>query len=209
MMNSLIRKIPVCLLLALLQTSAGICQEAERERLAILPFGIQGLSPEEGVQLRQNFAEALGESMRFNILPLVAMRSILEEAGLKKIDDCSTLPCLAQLGTILGVDKVASVTVAHLGQGFALHIQLVDASDASLQYDERVDYPGAFNNLLSVVMPEQGRKLGGAEFGTGTRWYVIAAAVLVGAGLIYWIYTTFASTSSTQTQFAGPAPAPK
>jgi TolB-like protein len=208
-MKSLVGKIWVCFLLALVQTSGGICQETERERLAILPFTTEGLSPEQGVQLRQSFAEALGGTTRFNILPLVAMRSILEEAGVKKTDDCTTLPCLAQLGKILGVDRVASVTVGHPGEGFALHIRLVDASDASLLYDEAVNYPGTYNDLLSVFMPEQGRKLGATEFGTGTRWYVIAAALIVGGGLIYWIYTTFAATSSTQSQSTGPIPSPK
>jgi TolB-like protein len=207
--NSLVGKIWFCLLLALVQSSAGICQETERERLAILPFTTEGLSPEQGIQLRQSFAEALVETRHFNILPLVAMKSILDDAGVKKIDDCTTLPCLAQLGKILGVDKVTSVTVAHQGEAFALHIQLVDASDASLLYNQTVDYPGTYNDLVSVVMPEQGRKLGTTEFGTGIRWYVVAAAVIAGAGIIYWIYSTFASTSSTQSQSTVPITSPQ
>jgi hypothetical protein len=209
-MNSVTAKTSVCLLLALLQTSVGICQDREPERLAVLPFEVQGLSPEEGAQLRQQFVEGLRESRRFNILPAPAMSSILEEAGLKNIESCNTLPCLAQLGKILGVEKVVYAKVDRQASGFALRVQLVDASDASLLYDESVNYPGEFSGLLSVIAPEQGRKLSGAQFrGPGLRWYVIAAAVLVGVGVIYWIYTTFASTSSTQTDLTGPAPAAK
>jgi TolB-like protein len=177
--------------------------------LAVLPFEIEGLSPEEGVQVRQQFVQALQESMRYNILPLAAMRSILEEAGLKRIETCNTPPCLAQLGKILGVEKVVYGKVARQASGFALRIQLLDASDASRMYDESLNYAGEFSGLLAVAAPEQGRKLGGAQFGTGLRWYVITAAVLVGVGVIYWIYTTFASTSSTQTELTGPAPAAK
>jgi hypothetical protein len=208
-MNSTAHEILTCLLLVLAQTTIGIGQDEQRERLAVLPFEVVDLPPDQGVQLREQFIEGLRESARYDILPTAATSSLLEDAGLKKIETCNSLPCLAQLGKILGVEKVVYVKVVRRAQAFALHVELVDASDASLLYEESANYPGEFSRLMSLGAPEQGRKLGEAQFGTGLRWYVIAAAVLVGAGVIYWIYTTFASTSSTQTQLTGPAPAPK
>ena len=215
-MKSTSTKIVAGLLLALFLSSIGICQDArvvklsgDEERVAVLPLGTQGLSSDQARLLWQRFADALGESGRFNVLPENAMASIFEASGLKKIDSCTSLPCLAQLGKILGVVKIVRVDALHLEERYVLHIQLVDASDATLLHDEKVDFTGYFNDLLSVVVPEQANKLTTARLGTGIQWYYIAGAVLVGVGVIYWIYTTFASSSNSQTQIAAPTPGPK
>jgi len=204
MTSSLVRPLGFSLLLAILQISIGLCQDSSRERVAILPFEIRGITPEEGLQLRQRLAETLGESPQLDILPPAAMKSILESAGLKNIDSCNTLPCLAQLGKVLDVGTVVHVSVDRWRERFVMHSRLVRASDAALLYNERVDYSGDFNTFLSTVILEQGRRLTGARYDTGSKWYLVAAAVLVGVGVIYWIYTSFAKSSITDPAVSGP-----
>jgi TolB-like protein len=206
MKSPLRSKIATGLLLAILQTSAGICQNTtaagesgDQRGVVVLPFEIRGLSPEQGAQLRARFIEGLSESKHLDVLPDDVMKSMLAEANLHSIDSCNTLPCLAQLGKVLHVEDVIHVSVDRWEERYILLVRLVRSSDAALLYNERTDYTGELNNFMSVVTPEQGRKLGYAYLDKSPNWYLIAAAVLVGVGLIYWIYTTWAASSSSQT----------
>jgi len=196
--------IPRLILLVLFQVSAGISQKelaagtsANREQLAVLPFEVRGLTTHQGFQLTHRFAEALGESMRFNILPATAVESAIEGSGVKDIDSCNSLPCVAQWGKVLGAEKVVRVGVTLREQRYVVHIQLVRSSDAALLYDERVDHSGDFETLSTVVVPEQGRKLSAAFLDKKPSWVIIGAAMLVGVGLIFWLFTTFGSMESS------------
>jgi TolB-like protein len=216
MINSICDKIMTFCVLTLFSTSLGICQNPQRveptgdERgVAVLPFEIRGLTPDQGMRLRVQFTEALAESKRFDILPDDAFKSLLANAGLTKIDSCNTVACLAQLGKILHVEKVVHVSADRWDQRYILHIRLVNAADGKLLYDERVDFTGAFDEFLSAVTPEQGRKLSHAFLDTGPNWYLIAACVLVGVGLIYWIYSTWASSDSSETGGTHSNPTPQ
>ena len=197
--------VPSVLCLALLSTAAP-GQSTDKERLAILPPLTKGFTADEALQLHQRFAEAVDESMRYEIPPLAAIRNRLAEKGLRNIDSCTTSACLAELGKILGAEKVGYVSATRHEQRFVLHIQVVKSSDASLLYDERVDYTGEFSTLLTDVIPAQGRKLGKAYLDKGTPWYYVAGAALVGVGLIYWIFVSWGSSTGPDSDNATPHP---
>ena len=180
-------------------------QENEREIVVILPFETRGLSSDEKTELRHRFAEAFGESMRFDVLSVSAYTSALERSGLKNIDSCNTRPCLGQLGVMLGVPKVVHVSVDRWRERFIVHTRLVRSSDSALLYDERADHTGEYATLLSTVIPEQGRKLSTARLDSGTNWYFVAAAVLAGVVMIYMIYNSFARSSDTDATISGPS----
>lgn len=206
-MNFVRQKITVLLALSLTLVTIGVCQNAQHvertgdERgVAVLPFEIRGLTPDEGMRLRGRFTEALAESRRFEILPDDAFKSLLANVGLTKIDSCNTVACLAQLGKILHVEKVVQVSADRWDQRYILHIRLVNAADGKLLYDERVDYSGDFNTLLTTIAPDQGRKLAAAFLDKKPDWLLIGAAVLVGVGLIYWLFKTFGSMDSSVPQ---------
>lgn len=208
---SLLRMMFVCFVLVVLQANTTICQNVTvvetsgaGERVVVLPFETRGVSPDEGLRLKQKFAEILEESKRFDVMPDNVLKNNLELSSLSKIDSCNTLPCLAQLGKVLNVEKIVHVSVDQWKDRYVIHIRLVGASDAALLYDERVDYTGDFSSLLSTVVPEQARKLDSAFLDKKPNWYLIAAGVLVGVGLIYWIYSTFSAVSSTEPDTSTP-----
>jgi hypothetical protein len=216
MINSLPSKITLSFLLVVLQLSAGFSQttlsagsSGDQERLGLLPFETRGFSSEDGVRLRQSFATGLAESKRFDVMSDMVLKNNLEQAGLKNIDSCNTPPCLAQLGNVLNVEKVVHVQAERWEQRSMLHIRLVRSSDAALLYDERVDYSGDLGTLVAAIAPEQGRKLAAAFLDKKPNWILIGAAVLVGMGLIYWLFTTFGSTDSSLPQTSPPTGPPQ
>ena len=204
MINSLARRIALSFFLVAFQPIAGFSQAApsagpsrDPERLALFPFGTKGFSAEEAIRLKQNFAAGLAESKRFDIMTDMEFKNSLEQAGRTKLDSCKTPPCLAQLGKVLNVEKVVQVQAERWEQRFILHIRLVRSSDAALLYDERVDYAGDINTLSTVVVTEQGRKLAAAFLDKEPNWVLIGAALLVGLGLIFWLFKALGSLKSS------------
>jgi TolB-like protein len=161
--------------------SPGISRD-HRERLAILPFTLHGLSSEEGLQLRQRFTDALGEGDRFQV--------ILADS-LKGTDGPSDPQFLAKAGKLIGVQKVVHVDAVRREKHYVLRVRLVNVNDAALLYAERIDYMGEYASLLSDIIPEQARKLSEAHLDAKTPW--AKAAFLFGAslGAILWIFWHF------------------
>ena len=164
------------------QTESAADAHSHREKLAVLPFVLHGLSSEEGLQLTHRFAEVLGESDRFEVILADSMNGGEETSDLRS---------LAVLGKVLGVGKVVHVDVVKREKFTALRIRLVNVSDAALLYAERADYSGEFGSFLSDVIPEQARKLTQAHLDAKTPW--AKAAFLFGAclGAILWIFWYF------------------
>jgi TolB-like protein len=205
MINFIRSEIASLSILTLFSTGLGICQNTQSvgatgdERgVAVLPFETRGLAPDEGMRLQERFSEALAESKRFEIMPDETMKSMLAHVGLTRVDSCNTVACIAQLGKILHVEKVVHVGADRWDQRYILHVRLVKAADGELLYDERIDFTGAFDDFLNGVTAEQGRKLSHAFLDTAPNWYLIAACVLVGVGAIYWILSTWALSSSSE-----------
>jgi hypothetical protein len=119
------------------------------------------------------------------------MKGTSGSSGTKKFERCDTPLCIAELGKVLGVDKVIHAQATRRDEHFMLHIRLVNVSDAKLLYDERVDYSGDFGILLSEVAVQQAQKLCAAKLDIGTQWYIIAANIFLGVGAIYWIFRSF------------------
>lgn len=209
---SLSQRSNITLLLFLVVLPLGVVQSqatGDQERLLLLPFEVRGLAANEGSQLKQKFGEILGESGRFDVMQDHVLRNNLDLAGLANIDSCNTLPCLAQLGKVLDVAKVVHISLDQWRERYVMHIRLVRSSDATLLYAERVEFTGSYDELLSTVITEQARKLSAAYLDRRTSWYLIAAAVIVGIGLIYWIYSSFSPATPDNNGMPGPTPAPQ
>ena len=205
-MSSLLSQRTLYVFFAFLLAGVGICQAAlgidpreDKEKLAVLPFAIEGLDSSQNRMLQQHFEQRIRESVNFELLPEHLFRNALAQVGLTRIDACVSLPCLAQLGNILHVQKVVHVQGLHAGQRYIMQIRLVNVSNAKLLYDEPITYSGEFNMLLADAIAEHTRNIDKTYVDTGTPWYYYAAAVLVGGGIIYWLFTTWASSSSSET----------
>ncbi|MFH1738570.1 MAG: hypothetical protein ABIH23_06145 [bacterium] len=177
--------------LLVLQSSFLFGQDNVREIVAILPFEARGLSADESIQMRERFIEAFGESSRFEVLAASSFGSALEQAGFTTFDSCTSQPCLGRLGVTLGVPKVVHVSVDRWGNKFVVHTRLVRSSDSALLYDERVDFTGEYETLLSTVLPEQGGKLSMAHLDEETNWLLLVAVACFGIGMISLIFVYF------------------
>ncbi|MEK9137492.1 MAG: hypothetical protein AAB393_10250 [Bacteroidota bacterium] len=179
-----------------------------QENVAVLPFEIHGLTADEGASLAQTLREALTQSKRYNVMQVDTMMGIFAEAGIKNLESCNYSYCLADLGKVLGVQKVVHASLTRRGKLYSLRIRLLNVADATMTYDEKAEHSGEFEALLTEIVPAQARKLTETRFETETKWYVYAAAVLVGVGAIYWIYRSFSKDAGEEDSGTGP-PSPQ
>ena len=173
-------------------------------KVALLPFEVQGLSVEEGFQLTRIFRETFARSKSFDLMHPDSMMSIFNEAGMTSLEGCNYSYCIADLGKILGVEKVIHVNVTRRGKFYTIRLRVVNSSDAEIVYDKRAEHSGNYSTLTSDVVPEQAKRLAETRLETGTRWYVIAAAILIGVGAIYWIYRSFSKDVGEEDSGGGP-----
>jgi len=173
-------------------------------KVALLPFEIHGLAPEEGQQLTRIFRETLARSKAFDIMHPDTMMSLFAQAEVTNLETCNYSYCLADLGKILGVQKVIHANVTRRGKLYTLRVRLVNSADAAIVYDERVEHSGEYSALASDVVPGEANRLAETRLETGTRWYVIAAAVIIGVGAIYWIYRSFSKDVGEEDSGGGP-----
>lgn len=198
-MNSPSKKAAALFLMVFLLAARGFCQNAltsgladHRQKLAVLPFETVGLSTEEGFQLTQRFEGTVSQSKRFELIHQDTMRGTsVRGAGTRRFEQFDTPLRIAELGKVLGVEKIIHAQATRLDKHYVLHIRLVNVSDAKLLYDERADYSGEFSTLLSEAAVQQAQKLCAAKLDIGTQWYIIAANILLGVGAIYWILRSF------------------
>jgi hypothetical protein len=194
----------------------GICQAADRsemredkEKLVVLPFSIDGITSDQSRILKQRFEQTLQESGSFELLPEHLFKSSLAAVGLERIDSCTSLPCLAQLGKILNVQKVVHVKGMHAAQRYILQIRVVNVSDAKPLYDESLSYSGEFNSLLADALAEHAKRIDKTYVSTGTPWYYYAAAAIIVGGLIYWAFSTWATSIGSESGDSPSTSSPK
>jgi hypothetical protein len=171
-----------CSIFSFSQSTSSAADGSHKDKLAVLPFSLHGLSPEEGSQLTHRFAEVAAGPGRFDI--------VLSDSA-KGIEGTSDVRFLADAGKLLGVQKVVQVDIVRREKLNVLRIRLVNVDDGALLYSERVDYSGDRDSLLSKVIPEQARTLCSAHLDAKTPW--AKAAFLFGACLaaIAWIFRHF------------------
>jgi TolB-like protein len=169
-----------CTVFGLSQTPPAPTDRGGRETLAVLPFTLHGLTPDEGTNLTRLFTQVMSESGRFEII---------RSDSVKGVEGTSSALFLAEAGKAIGVMKVIQVDVVRRERLTSLRIRLVNTGDATLLYSERVDYDGSPDSLASTIIPEQARKLSQAHLDAPTPWG--KAALMFGASLTFIIWILY------------------
>jgi len=191
------------MLLPALGWALPLSQQEAKEKIAVLPFEQKGLSDEEAATLTKKFADLLQPSARFIVMPYDEMLRLLTEADFK-IQACSYSYCLADAGKVLGVQKVLHGSVTRRGKFYTLHIRLIDVRTAEIVHDRKQEHSGELDRLVADVLPEEAKAAAEYSVESGTKWYVVATAIVLTVGTIYSLYRVFNKTGATESTGEGP-----
>lgn len=176
------------------------------ERWALLPFRGVNITEDQQAAVTRTFEDTLRSLRRAFILPQDQIRALLADANVINLQTCDYSLCLADIGKILGVQCVVFGTVNRKGALYTVRIRVIASSDAAIVYDHSDEFSGEFSDLLATHLPKRARDIADTELSTGTKWYVVAAAVAVFTGAAYWIYRSFARETGSENSGGGSPP---
>ena len=197
----------MCVVLAAHPHELSGSQPGAKEKVAVLPFQQKGLSNEEAAALTKKFAELLQSTEKFEVMPYGEMVRLIAEADLK-LESCTYSYCLADAGKVLGVQKVMHGSVTRRGKLYTLHLRLVDVRSAEIVHDSKPEYSGEFDQLVVEVLPVEAKAASEYSLESGSKWYVVAAAVVITVGAIYSLYKAFTKTGQSESTGEG-SPSPQ
>lgn len=163
----------------------------DKERLAAFLFQFQGVNEEQAAALITRFHQLLKEGGKFEVVPHNEMVRLLTEAEFRNPERCDYSYCLADAGKVLGVRKVLHGSLTKRGKLYTLRLRLIDVTNTEVILDRKTDFSGEFNEFLSHTLPVEARSVSDYSLQSDTKWYTIAAAIVVTVGTIYWIYKVF------------------
>ena len=178
-------------------------QPGDKERVAVLPFQQMGLSNEETATLTKKFAEFLQSTGKFEVMPHDEMLRLIAEADFN-LESCTYSYCLADVGKVLGVQKVMHGSITRRGKFYTLRLRLIDVQSAEIVFDRKPEYSGEFDRLAAEVLPGEAKAASEYSLESGTKWYVITAVIVVTVGAIYSLYKAFTKTSASEGTGEGP-----
>lgn len=157
--------------------------------VAVMPFEIHGLSEDESGLLRSEFLKSLRSATRFEIMSDDTMWSILKEANMTNLDQCTYSHCIADIGKVLGVQRVFHISVTKRGKLYTVRARVISSSSSDILFDTNREHSGEFEPLLSSVLPEMAQEMQEAKTASWRqyKWYVVAGAVVVLGTAMYFI----------------------
>lgn len=194
----------LCVILVVQARELPGAQLGDKEKVALLPFEQKGLSNEETALLTKKFAELLQSSGKFEVMPHDEMLRLIAEADFN-LETCTYSYCLADAGKVLGVQKVMHGSITRRGKLYTLHLRLIDVRNAQIVLDRKPEHSGEFDQLVSEMLPEEARAASEYSLVPDTKWYVVAAAIVVTVGAIYSIYRAFNKTAASEATGDGPS----
>ncbi len=167
--------------------------------VAVMPFEIHGLSSEESDLLRSEFLKSLRSTDRFAIMSDDSMWTILKEANMSNIEQCTYSPCIADVGKILGVERVFHVAVSRRGKLYTARVRVVGSENADILLDATKQHSGEFEPLLTTVLPDLARDTQEARPASWRKykWYIVGGAVLVLGTAMYLIGRSITRSSGS------------
>lgn len=125
---------------------------AAAPKLAVLPVAAgEGIPPSTAAALTEALS---GEVRRRAAAEVITQREIAAVLSLerqKEMLGCTSDGCMAELGGALGAEHLVAGSVARLGQGFVVNLQLINVAHASVENRSSVTWEGPEPGLVRVV----------------------------------------------------------
>lgn len=184
-----------------LAETAFALQSPQLPTVAVMPFEIHGLSEDESGLVRSEFLKAVRATDRFAIMSDDTMWSILQEANMTDLDECTYSHCIADVGKVLGVERVLHVAVMRRGKLYTVRVRVINSSNSEILLDKKREHSGEFEPLISSVLPEMAQEMRDAKPGSWQKykWYAVGGAVLVLGTAIYFVSRSIFKSSGGDT----------
>lgn len=177
--------------------------------VAVMPFETHGLSEDESGLLRTEFLKELRSSGRFSVMSDDSMWSILKEANMTNLEQCTYSHCIAEVGKVLGVERVYHFSATRRGKLYTMRARVISSSTSDILLDRAKEHSGEFEPLLTSAIPDMVREMQEAKPSQWQKykWYVVGGVVLALGTAIYFINRSLIRSSASDVP-SQPEPGP-
>jgi len=113
-----------------------------------------GIVEGEAVSLTDRLLVELARTGRFEVTERSRRDEILKEQAFQQTGACDEASCLAQIGKLLGVQKMVGGSVGRVGNTYTVSLRMVDVETGRIERTAGRDYPGTIDVLLKDGMRE-------------------------------------------------------
>lgn len=118
--------------------------------LAINDFEGKGITQEESEVITEKIRTIMTKSKFFKVMSRSEMAAIMMEQEFQQTGMCNDASCIAELGQIVGVDKIVAGTIGKVGTLFSVTMKMVDVSTSEIIYSVSHEKKCSIEELLAV-----------------------------------------------------------
>lgn len=138
--------------------------------LAVLAFtGNAGTDAEDLKAVAGRLESELMRTGSFRVVERRNVDAILREQGFQESGACNTSDCQVEVGQILGVERIVSGELTHMGKLWSLTVRQVDVSTGALVTSHVLDIQGSLETVLRGGCPQMADILSGRSKPTENR----------------------------------------
>jgi len=176
------------------QANAGKRSTSHLVNIAVLPFsGNSAMSENDLGAIAGRFESEMMRTGVFRVLERRNVDAILREQGFQQSGACNTSECQVEVGQMLGVERIVTGEVSHMGKLWSLSVRMVDVGSGTVIKIHVLDIKGSLETVLRGGCPEMADILAGKTTPSDTRtvlaeendrtWvWILAGAVVAGGG---------------------------
>jgi len=113
-----------------------------------------GVSEDDALLLTDRLLVELARTGRFEVTERSRRDEILKEQAFQQTGACDEASCLAQIGKLLGVQKMVGGAVGKVGGTYTVSLRVVDVETGRIDQTAVKDFTGSVDYLLKSAMKE-------------------------------------------------------
>lgn len=129
---------------------AGAAQTKDKVNIAVFDFEGKGIPQEEASALSERFRSVLVSTDKFNVVERQKIKLIMEELGLQLTGMVSE-ESMSQAGQLLGVKRILTGTIGHIGNTYTVDIRIVDVETGKVMRTISQNTSGSKENLIALL----------------------------------------------------------
>jgi hypothetical protein len=138
----------ICIFLAWSSVRAG--EQDTSINLSVYGFKAIGVSMQLASSLQEQFESEILQFKRFKIISRSNLDLILRENGFSMSGACSDEACLAQAGSLAGIEKIVTGTISRVGATYNVVLKLISVRSGRIEASANRQYTGDEDGLLDI-----------------------------------------------------------
>jgi len=140
-------------------------EEPQKVSMALLNLEPVGVSEIEALTLTNRLQTYLGQNKKIDLVERGQVEEILKEQGFQQTGACTEDACIAEIGKLIGVQKMIAGSIGKLGPTYTLDLRIINAATGKIEETISENHRGEIDGLLEILPRIAAKVSGGGDVG--------------------------------------------